>query len=141
MVVVLIIGILLAIAIPTFLGARERGQDVVAKTSLRNAVGAVLNIAMSGDFDPTGDPVAWLNELEGSLAWRFEQSSDGPKQIDVAGYDNGMGFAARSESGTCFYIYGWGDQSGYQGKLVGSQDGADPCRAADAQAAASRADW
>ena len=38
MVVVLIIGILLSIAIPTFLGARTRSQDGVAKSSLRNAM-------------------------------------------------------------------------------------------------------
>src|SRR5207302_171826 len=38
MVVVLIIGILIAIAIPTFLGARARAQDRAAQSSLRNAV-------------------------------------------------------------------------------------------------------
>ena len=35
MVVVLIIGILIAIAIPTFLGARARAQDRAAQSSLR----------------------------------------------------------------------------------------------------------
>ncbi len=38
MVVVLIIGILIAIAIPTFLGARERAQDRAAQSSARNAL-------------------------------------------------------------------------------------------------------
>ena len=37
MVVVLIIGILIAIALPTFLGARERAQDRAAQSNLRNA--------------------------------------------------------------------------------------------------------
>jgi type IV pilus assembly protein PilA len=37
MVVVLIIAILLAIAIPTFLGARERAQDRAAQSNVRNA--------------------------------------------------------------------------------------------------------
>ena len=36
MVVVLIIGILIAIALPTFLGARGRAQDQAALTDLRN---------------------------------------------------------------------------------------------------------
>ena len=36
MVVVLIIGILVAIALPTFLGARERAQSRVAQSSLRS---------------------------------------------------------------------------------------------------------
>ena len=40
MVVVLIIGILIAIALPTFLGARTRGQDKQAQSSLRNAPSA-----------------------------------------------------------------------------------------------------
>src|SRR5438552_16130717 len=38
MVVVLIIGILIAIAIPTFLGARKRAQDRAAQSTLRNTV-------------------------------------------------------------------------------------------------------
>ena len=40
MVVVLIIAILLAIAIPTFLGARERAQNRAAQSDLRNALAA-----------------------------------------------------------------------------------------------------
>src|SRR4051794_29107912 len=40
MVVVLIIAILLAIAIPTFLGARGKAQDRAAQSNLRNALTA-----------------------------------------------------------------------------------------------------
>ena len=40
MVVVLVIAILLAIAIPTFLGARERSEDRAAQSNLRNALTA-----------------------------------------------------------------------------------------------------
>jgi len=40
MVVVLIIGILIAIALPTFLGARKRAQDRAAQSDLRNGVAA-----------------------------------------------------------------------------------------------------
>ena len=40
MVVVLIIAILLAIAIPTFLGAREKAQNRAAQSGLRNALAA-----------------------------------------------------------------------------------------------------
>ena len=38
MVVVLIIGILIAIALPTFLGARSRAQNRAAQSDLRNAL-------------------------------------------------------------------------------------------------------
>src|SRR5207302_4867235 len=40
MVVVLIIAILIAIAIPTFLGARKRAQDKQAQSNIRNALTA-----------------------------------------------------------------------------------------------------
>jgi len=40
MVVVLIIGILIAIALPTFLGARGRAQDKAAASDLRNGIAA-----------------------------------------------------------------------------------------------------
>ena len=38
MMVVLIIGILIAIALPTFLGARNRANDKAAQSSLRNGL-------------------------------------------------------------------------------------------------------
>jgi type IV pilus assembly protein PilA len=38
LVVILIIGILAAIALPTFLGQREKGQDAAAKSDARNMV-------------------------------------------------------------------------------------------------------
>ena len=38
LVVILIIGILAAIALPAFLGQREKGQDSAAKSNARNAV-------------------------------------------------------------------------------------------------------
>ena len=40
MVVVLIIGILVAIALPTFLGARNRANDKAAQSGVRNAIAA-----------------------------------------------------------------------------------------------------
>jgi type IV pilus assembly protein PilA len=41
LVVILIIGILAAIALPTFLGQQNKGQDASAKSDARNAVSAV----------------------------------------------------------------------------------------------------
>jgi type IV pilus assembly protein PilA len=41
LVVILIIGILAAIALPTFLGQQSKGQDASAKSDVRNAVSAV----------------------------------------------------------------------------------------------------
>ena len=50
MVVVLIIGILIAIALPTFLGARERAQNRAAQSSLRNAL-----VAAKTSYTDTSD--------------------------------------------------------------------------------------
>lgn len=52
MVVILIIAILMAIAIPTFLGAQKRAQDRGAQSNLRNALTAAKTIATdnSGTF-------------------------------------------------------------------------------------------
>ena len=44
MVVVLIIGILIAIALPTFLGARTRAQNKAAQSDLRNTLVAAKTI-------------------------------------------------------------------------------------------------
>ena len=41
LVVILIIGILAAIALPTFLGQQKKGQDAAAKSDARNAVSQV----------------------------------------------------------------------------------------------------
>ena len=41
LVVVLIIGILAAIALPTFLGQQDKGQDASAKSYVRNAVSSM----------------------------------------------------------------------------------------------------
>jgi type IV pilus assembly protein PilA len=48
MVVVLIIGILIAIALPTFLGARGRAQDKAAASDLRNGFAAAKTFYTDG---------------------------------------------------------------------------------------------
>ena len=61
MVVVLIIGILIAIALPTFLGARTRAQNRAAQSDLRNALVAAKTLytdsehrTLAADVAPTG---------------------------------------------------------------------------------------
>ncbi len=148
MVVVLIIGILLAIAIPTFLGARERGQDAVAKTSLRLALETVVaQVDAGGNVGGDGDIVSQLKTYEGSLDFVVDgAASNGPKIISIGGGndpeggDGGwLGFAAKSESGKCFYIYGYGNHTGYEGHKYGSAE-QEQCIGTDAQKFATNAD-
>ena len=69
MVVVLIIGILVAIALPTFLGARERAQNRAAQSSLRNALVAA-KVAYTDDSDYSGaDTAAELTLIEPALTY------------------------------------------------------------------------
>jgi type IV pilus assembly protein PilA len=42
MVVILVIGLIIAIALPTFLGARERAQDRAIQTNMRSGLAAAL---------------------------------------------------------------------------------------------------
>ena len=62
---VLVIAILIAIAIPTFLGARERAQDRAAQSDLRNALTSA-KVWYVDNEDFTGTP-AELMAIEPSL--------------------------------------------------------------------------
>src|SRR3982750_4128163 len=68
MVVVLIIGILIAIALPTFLGARGRAQDKAALTDLRNGVAAAKVYFTDADVY-TGFDTAAGTAIEPALNW------------------------------------------------------------------------
>ena len=110
MVVVLIIGILVAIALPTFLGARERAQNRAAQSSLRNAlVAAKTAYTDVSDYSTALDTD--LGAIEPSLTYLGPAVvSGGPTQVSVAVSDQVVGdsqvwsAAAMSESGDCFEI-------------------------------------
>ena len=65
MVVVLVISILIAIAIPTFLGARERAQDRAAQSDLRNGLVAAKVDYVDNEVYATGN----LGAIEPSLTF------------------------------------------------------------------------
>ncbi|MEO8424255.1 MAG: prepilin-type N-terminal cleavage/methylation domain-containing protein [Actinomycetota bacterium] len=68
MVVVLIIGILIAIALPTFLGARTRAQDRAAQADLRNGYLAASTFYATAQAY-TGFDVAAAQTIENGLSW------------------------------------------------------------------------
>jgi type IV pilus assembly protein PilA len=111
MVVVLIIGILVAIALPTFLGARERAQNRAAQSSLRNALVAA-KVAYTDDSNYTGaDAAAELTAIEPALSYVVDANlSTGPTVVSLTVTDAGAvvdqvwSAAALSESGDCFEI-------------------------------------
>jgi type IV pilus assembly protein PilA len=109
MVVVLIIGILIAIALPTFLGARNRANDKAAQSSLRNGIAAAKTCFTDADTY-TGCNAAKLLTIETSLTFSDDASvlALGPTNVSavVGGAPAGTQWqaAAMSKSGTCFQI-------------------------------------
>jgi len=107
MVVVLIIAILIAIAIPTFLGARTRAQDRQAQSNLRNAFAAEKVVYTDNQAFTTN--AATLSAIEPSLTYTAAatvDSSTSAKTIYVvtANADATVVLGAKSKSGSCFYM-------------------------------------
>jgi type IV pilus assembly protein PilA len=131
MVVVLIIGILVAIALPTFLGARQRAQDKAAQSGVRNALAAAKVIFTDND-DYSGVTSTSLLAAEPSLT--YPATSTGATQIsfevrDTVGgvTDGAVALAAFSESGKCFGLLDESDS----GTVLSNETNAGPCDAAD----------
>ena len=107
MVVVLIIAILLAIAIPTFLGARNRANDRAAQSSLRNGLTAAKTI-FTDQQDYAAATDGALSAVEPSLSFvDGATASTTFKSVSVnAGTSPSLiwSAAALSKSGTCFGI-------------------------------------
>jgi type IV pilus assembly protein PilA len=132
MVVVLIIGILVAIALPTFLGARSRAQDKAAESGLRNAIAAAKTLFTDTDDYSTVDAAAML-AVEPSLTYADSGDSTGPGNISIDVPDNTtVDMAALSDSGTCFYL----EDVSTSGTTFGKLDaGAAACAGTDAAGA------
>lgn len=128
MVVVLIIAILIAFAIPTFLGARRRAQDRNAQSSVRNTLSAADTI-YSDDQDYTQVTAAALGQEEPSLTFVAGNAvSDAPKTVSVHAADaNNLYLTADSDSGTCFAI--WSNKAvGGGGVQFAEVDGGTACQ-------------
>lgn len=103
MVVVMIIGILIAIAVPTFLGARTRAQDRAAQANLRNAI-ANAKTLYTDQQDYSLVTVSALTSAEPSLTFQAAAST---KPNEITASPNGatqMYMGVRSATGTCYYV-------------------------------------
>src|SRR5438445_417038 len=121
MVVVLIIAILIAIAIPTFLGARKRAQDRAAQANLRQTVTAGKVIftdnesycdAVSTSANPTAPapcgtvPTSKLTDGEPAITFLGSgASSTGPPNVSVDSVDKDHFYAAAfSKANRCWFV-------------------------------------
>jgi type IV pilus assembly protein PilA len=105
MVVVLIIGILIAIALPTFLGARERAQDRAAQSDLRNGLVAAKVHFTDNDTYTGFDAGTVAEDIEPSLTWDLTGlvSAEGVVSLIVES-DNAVVMNTASASGDTFCI-------------------------------------
>ena len=117
LVVILIIGILAAIALPTFLGQQKKGQDASAKSDARNLVSHVEScFADSQDYTAcnTSALLGSTGLSYGTTAGTFEVSASTTSSFTVT---------AHSQSGNTFNILRSGTGSGYSRTCSPVSDG------------------
>jgi type IV pilus assembly protein PilA len=103
MVVVLIIGILIAIALPSYLGARERAANRANQANMRTGLAAAMTyFAELGSY--TGFDVAEAEKAEPSLDWvpAGAPAVDQIAIVEANGYD--LLVVSLSKSGTYFCL-------------------------------------
>ena len=98
LVVILIVGILAAIALPTFLGQQKKGQDSSAKSDARNLVTHVESCFADTQNYTSCDTAADLGTT--GLSWG---SGQGQVQVAASAVD-GYTITATSKSGNTFSI-------------------------------------
>lgn len=100
MVVVLIIAILVAIAIPTFIGMRNRGYDAQAKSNLRNGVTAAQTYFTDNEAY-TGMNAAALTAVEANIT--FADAGVVANEVVISGVAaDAFTLTCTSTSGTAF---------------------------------------
>jgi type IV pilus assembly protein PilA len=156
MVVLLIMAILLAIAIPTFLGVKGGAQNRAAQSDLTNAATSAKAVyTNSGSYGSIVSLVSGLQSAEPELSFGqgAVSTASGPHRISVAVSNDGlvMEMAEQSANGLCWYaqdneeptttatISGISGFSTVQGILYGSSNGttATSCTAGTAAPASS----
>jgi type IV pilus assembly protein PilA len=109
MVVVLIIAILIAIAIPTFLGARQRAQDRAAQSNVRNAFTAEKTFYT--DSQTYTATISDMTAIEPSLTYTTAAGSLAASGnlvflavSTVSTNNDTVVLGAQSGSGKCFWL-------------------------------------
>jgi type IV pilus assembly protein PilA len=98
LVVILIIGILAAIAIPTFLNQKSKANDSAAESLARNAATAMETYATTNNGGYTGATTAALNSIEPNI--NITSNSSNAYLASVAGNSTSYQVVAVSPSDT-----------------------------------------
>ncbi|MFN3220233.1 MAG: type IV pilin protein [Acidimicrobiales bacterium] len=138
MVVVLIVGILLAIGVPSFLGARERAQDRAAQASARSAQTAAL-VVYSDTSDFANVSLGRIRAAERNVLFiAGTQASTSEDRVSVTASADGteFGAAALSDSGRCYFV-----RLRERGTTLYGASTSVPCTGESALTAATRRQW
>lgn len=131
MVVVLIIGILLAIAIPAYLGARTKAQNRSAQSNLRSAFTAERTYFVDhSNFSDNTEATPAMAAIEPSQPWSggpaVVPTAVGTVYVAVTGGTSPNGttvyLGAKSATGTCFYV-----KDSASGPTLFAKSTASPC--------------
>jgi len=113
--VILIIGILAAIALPTFLGQSDRAHDAVVKADVRNAVSQMEACFTEQDMydgcpnvDDTLAPDVVPTVLDGGKRYRVEKESETGTTFIITRLASGYSrTCTQSDVGGCNSIGSW----------------------------------
>jgi type IV pilus assembly protein PilA len=144
MIVVLIMGVLMAIAIPTFLATQVSAQDAAAKSNATNAFTAEKAYFEDNQVFTDVGTVAAGNSLDASLPWSTNPAASATVSA-AAGRVSGGNFSevsaststgsailveAESKSGICFYIFN--DEANITAPVIAYAETTGGCNAAPA---------
>jgi type IV pilus assembly protein PilA len=105
LVVVLIIGILVAIAVPKFLGAQTGAKQKAAQSNLRSAESLASTVYTNGggQWSTTAATLqSDLTAIDKSVSW-VAGPSTGPKVVGYSSTAQVMIMAVKSVDATCYY--------------------------------------
>jgi len=123
MVVVLIIAILLAIAIPTFLGARTKAQDRAAQSDLRNALTTEKTFYVDNQAYTAATASLFAIEPRLTFGTTADKTTIGTQIVSSAtGTNDVVCMTKQSASGTYYSIW----EGAGKGSFYGSNGTSDP---------------
>jgi type II secretory pathway pseudopilin PulG len=134
--VVAIVGTLLALAVPTFVGRRSHDQDAAAQHSLRTALTAADVAFTTRSTYTDAGPTALAASTPALTFTSGDVISAGPDSISIADDAALWAAAAQSDSGSCYFIAARSSGRVFYGS---SSDGL--CDGYTARTAAHRTSW
>jgi type IV pilus assembly protein PilA len=104
LVVMLILGLLAAIAVPAFFNQRDKAKDSDAKAGARTAQTAMEIYKVEHDGEYTGADVADLEDIEGALTDYDGGAGEPTLTVNSAGADDYELQVAENDTGSVFTI-------------------------------------